>query len=167
MHAGRPPNALQRPAEATQRENLVLCVWLQDVAHLGEGLHIRRLRQRLGRRQLIVGFEVSTKCRFWVSAEATANPMAILDLRTVQTLVSVALTPTSGVAMDFCGPTTFTSPQPGIEPLVTSLTGFTFIPPDAPTNVPTVPSGFLTGLTSDDVKKCVVTMAVDFFGRVL
>ena len=100
-------------------------------------------------------------------AIATANPMAILDLRTVQTLVSVALTPTSGVAMDFCGPTTFTSPQPGIEPLVTSLTGFTFIPPDAPTNVPTVPSGFLTGLTSDDVKKCVVTMAVDFFGRVL
>jgi predicted dienelactone hydrolase len=102
-------------------------------------------------------------------AIATANPMAILDLRTVQTLVSVALTPTSGVAMDFCGPTTFTSPEPGIEPLVTSLTGFTFIPPDAPTNVPDVPKGSTsdTGLTSDAVKKCVVKMAVDFFGRVL
>src|SRR5262249_50860064 len=70
MHAGRTPNALQRPSQATKREDLLLFVWLQDVAHLGEGLHIRRLRQRLGCRQLNVGFEVSTKCRFWVSAEA-------------------------------------------------------------------------------------------------
>ncbi len=69
MHARGRPNALQRPPQAAERENLLLLVWLQDVAHLGEGLHARRLRQRLGRRQLIVGFEVSTNCRFWVSTE--------------------------------------------------------------------------------------------------
>jgi len=27
------------------------------------------VRQRLGRRQLIAGFEVSINCRFWVSTE--------------------------------------------------------------------------------------------------
>jgi hypothetical protein len=69
MHARRAPDALQRPPQPAQRENLLLFVWLQDVAHLGEGLHVRCLRQRLGR-QLIVGFEVSTNCRFRVSAEA-------------------------------------------------------------------------------------------------
>ena len=33
MHARRPADALQRPAEAAERENLLLFVWLQDVAH--------------------------------------------------------------------------------------------------------------------------------------
>jgi hypothetical protein len=42
----------------------LLFVWLQNVAHGREGLQVRRRRQRLGRRQLIVGFEVSTNCRF-------------------------------------------------------------------------------------------------------
>ena len=89
---------------------------------------------------------------------ATANPTtAILDYRTVQTLVSIALTPISGVAMDYCDVSTFTTPQPGIESLVTSLTGFDF----ANTAVPT------TGLTSDIVKEQVVNLAVAFFGRVL
>ena len=70
MHARRAADARQRPPQATERENFLLFVWLQDVAHGREGLHVRRRRQRLGRRQLIVGFEVSTNCRFWVSAEA-------------------------------------------------------------------------------------------------
>ena len=59
--------------------------------------------------------------------------------------------------MDYCGVSTFTTPQPGIESLVTSLTGFDF----ANTAVPT------TGLTSDIVKEQVVNLAVAFFGRVL
>ena len=42
-------------------------------ARLSEGLHATRLRQRLERRQLIVGLEVSTNCRFWVSTEAGAS----------------------------------------------------------------------------------------------
>ena len=75
MHARRAPDALQRPPQSAQRENLLLFVWLQDVAHLGEGLHVRRLRPRLGR-QLIVGFEVSTNCRLWVSAEAQRRCIA-------------------------------------------------------------------------------------------
>ncbi|MBZ5558815.1 MAG: hypothetical protein LAO77_16210, partial [Acidobacteriia bacterium] len=45
------------------------CVLLQDVAHPGEGLHVPPPRQRPGRGQLIVGFEVSINCRFWVSTE--------------------------------------------------------------------------------------------------
>jgi len=59
--------------------------------------------------------------------------------------------------MDYCDVSTFTTPQPGIESLVTSLTGFDF----ANTVVPT------TGLTSDIVKEQVVNLAVAFFGRVL
>ena len=73
MHARRAADARQRPPQATERENFLLFVWLQDVAHGREGLHVRRRRQRLGRRQLIVGFEVSTNCRFWVSTEAHRN----------------------------------------------------------------------------------------------
>ena len=57
-------NAGERPAQATEREHLLLFVLLQNVAHSGEGLHVQRLRQRLGRAQLIVGFEVSINCRF-------------------------------------------------------------------------------------------------------
>jgi GNAT superfamily N-acetyltransferase len=48
-------------------------VVVQDVTHPGEGLHVHRLRQRLGRRQLIAGFEVSINCRIWVSTEANAD----------------------------------------------------------------------------------------------
>jgi hypothetical protein len=66
-------NALKRPAQATEREDLLLFVLLQNVAHLGEELHAPRLRQRRGRRQLIVGFEVSTNCRLWVSTEAVQS----------------------------------------------------------------------------------------------
>ena len=46
----------QRPAQPSEREDLLLFVVVQDVAHPGEGLHVHRLRQRLGRRQLMAGF---------------------------------------------------------------------------------------------------------------
>jgi hypothetical protein len=45
---------------------------LQDVAHPGEGHQVLGPRQRLGRRQLIAGFEVSIKCGIWVSTEDAA-----------------------------------------------------------------------------------------------
>jgi hypothetical protein len=51
---------------------LLLFGLLQDVAHAGEGHHVHRPRQRLGRRQLIAGFEVSINCGIWVSTEAEA-----------------------------------------------------------------------------------------------
>lgn len=51
-----------RPSQAPEREDLLLCGLLQDVAHSGEGHQVRRPRQRLGRRQLMAGFEVSIKC---------------------------------------------------------------------------------------------------------
>jgi hypothetical protein len=50
----RPADARQRPPQPTECENLL-------------------------RPQLIVGFAVSTNCRFWVSAEALCHP--ILELR--------------------------------------------------------------------------------------
>jgi predicted dienelactone hydrolase len=86
-------------------------------------------------------------------AIAESNPGAILDLQTVNTLVTF---PNSGVAMDFCGYDTFTMPS-DITSLVFSLTGFSV----TPTNVPT------TGLDSNTVKDKVVGLARDFFGRVL
>jgi hypothetical protein len=54
--AGRFLDARERPAQSPQRQDLMLCVVVQDVAHPGEGLHVQRLRQRLGRRQLICRF---------------------------------------------------------------------------------------------------------------
>ena len=55
-------NAARRPSEPPEREDLLLFGLLQDVTHPGEGHQVRRPRQRLGRRQLIAGFEVSIKC---------------------------------------------------------------------------------------------------------
>jgi hypothetical protein len=65
-------NAEERPAHAAERPDLLLLCVVQDVAHLGEGLHPPNPRQRLGPRQLIAGFEVSINCRFWVSTEAAS-----------------------------------------------------------------------------------------------
>jgi hypothetical protein len=42
-------DAPQRPSESAERENLLLLVVVQDVAHPGEGLHVHHLRQRLNR----------------------------------------------------------------------------------------------------------------------
>ena len=62
-------DSADRPAQTPQRQNLLLLLVVQDVAHPGQGLHAPDPRQRLGRRQLIVGFEVSINCRFWVFTE--------------------------------------------------------------------------------------------------
>jgi hypothetical protein len=48
---------------------LVSCGVAQNVAHARGASRARRARQRLGRRQLIAGLEVSINCRFWVSTE--------------------------------------------------------------------------------------------------
>jgi hypothetical protein len=49
---------------------LLLFGVIQDVAHRRGGSLGPHARQRLGRGQLIAGFEVSINCRFWVSTEA-------------------------------------------------------------------------------------------------
>ena len=55
--------------EPAQCEDLLSCRVAQDVAHAGDRTCVLRPRQRLGRGQLIAGFEVSINCRFWVSTE--------------------------------------------------------------------------------------------------
>ena len=87
-------------------------------------------------------------------AIAAASTRAILDLHTIRRLVSTF--GSLGVAMDYCGIDTFTTPN-DIRPLVASLTGFNV----TPTNVPT------TGVDSTEVNEEVTELAVDFFGRVL
>ena len=47
----------------------MLLLLIQDVAHPGEGPYVRRPRQRLGRRQLMAGSEMSINGRIWVSTE--------------------------------------------------------------------------------------------------
>ena len=84
---------------------------------------------------------------------AQANPRAILDRQTVESLLTF---PSSGTAMDFCGFDTFMDPS-DIRPLVASLTGFNVVPANVPA----------TGLDSTAVKEEVIDLAVAFFGRVL
>jgi hypothetical protein len=60
MH--RSGDAARRPSESAEAEHLLLFGLLQDVTRPGEGHQVRRPRQRLDRRQLIVGFEVSINC---------------------------------------------------------------------------------------------------------
>jgi hypothetical protein len=48
----------------------LLLLVIQDVAHPSEGPWARRLRQRLGRRQLMAGLAVSINGWIWVSTEA-------------------------------------------------------------------------------------------------
>jgi hypothetical protein len=55
-------DSADRPPKLPEREDLLLFCLLQDVAHPGEGHQVPRPRQRLGRRQLIAGFELSIKC---------------------------------------------------------------------------------------------------------
>ena len=56
------------PSRPSARTCCCFCL-LQDVAHAGRRTPGPRPRQRLGRRQLIAGFEVSINCRIWVSTE--------------------------------------------------------------------------------------------------
>src|SRR5688572_18307681 len=71
-----------RPTQATESKNLLLLLVIQDVAHSGEGPWARRLRQRLGRRQLMAGFAVSINGWIWVSTEAGQGPLQLDRTRT-------------------------------------------------------------------------------------
>jgi predicted dienelactone hydrolase len=86
------------------------------------------------------------------SAVAEADPRAILDFKTAKD----ALTSSTGLPMDFCTYSDFTSPN-DIRPITFALTGFQV----TPTNVPR------TGLTSLAVAQQVTDIAVSFFNRVL
>jgi hypothetical protein len=59
---------------------LLSCGIAQDVAHARGASPARRALQRLGRRQLIAGFEVSINCRFWVSTEAVFGGHKLADM---------------------------------------------------------------------------------------
>ncbi len=69
VHTGRLRDPPHRPAQAAESKNLLLLLMIQDVAHPGEGPWARRLRQRLGCRQLMAGFAVSINGWIWVSTE--------------------------------------------------------------------------------------------------
>ena len=69
VHTGGRRDPPHRPAQAAESKNLLLLLLIQDVAHSGEGPWARRLRQRLGRRQLMAGFAVSINGWIWVSTE--------------------------------------------------------------------------------------------------
>ena len=62
------PRAASSPDGRAQRFAAVWC--RPRRCSCREGSRRPRPRQRLGRRQLIAGFEVSINCRFWVSTEA-------------------------------------------------------------------------------------------------
>jgi predicted dienelactone hydrolase len=87
-------------------------------------------------------------------AIAQANDRAILDRETASNVMGSG--PIFGLAVDHCGFGSFTTPV-DIRPLVTSITGFNVTPDNVPT----------TGVTSADVKRDVIELAVDFFSDVL
>ena len=64
----------QRPAETAQRQDLLLLLVAQDVAHPGAGTRLLHLRQRLGRLRLVAGFELLLSGRFWVPPGDTIPP---------------------------------------------------------------------------------------------
>ena len=69
VHTGGFRDPSHRPAQAAESKNLLLLLVIQDVAHSGEGPWAHRLRQRLGRRQLMAGSAVSINGWIWVSTE--------------------------------------------------------------------------------------------------
>jgi predicted dienelactone hydrolase len=85
-------------------------------------------------------------------AIAEADPRAILDFKTAKD----ALTSSTGLPLDFCTYSDFTSPN-DIRPITLALTGVQV----TPANVPR------TGLTSLAVAQQVTDIAVSFFNRVL
>lgn len=85
-------------------------------------------------------------------AIAEADPRAILDFKTAKD----ALTASTGLPLDFCTYSDFTSPN-DIRPITFALTGVQV----TPANVPR------TGLTSLEVAREVTDIAVSFFNRVL
>ena len=95
----------------------------------------------------------SAYCRQLQSAGtiAAANPNAVLDK---QTFDQIAVHPTSGNAVDYCPPSTFTTPVAG---LILSTTGFAV----TATNVPR------SGLDVDTEKPLIAALATEFFGAKL
>ena len=72
--AGRLLDAPQRPAQSPQRQDLLLFVVAQDVAHAGEGT-LRSPPASTSRPLLVMaGFQVSINGRFWVSTEVRNKP---------------------------------------------------------------------------------------------
>jgi hypothetical protein len=80
VHARRRLNLTKRPLHTPQGDEIVLLLLVQDVAHPDEGHHRPRPRQRLGRCQLIAGFEVSLNGRIWVSTEASGFLLVAIHL---------------------------------------------------------------------------------------
>ncbi len=66
---GRSLDASQRPAEASQRQDLLSFPFGQDVAHAGQEHAVPAPRQRLGPLSEMAGFQVSINGRIWVSTE--------------------------------------------------------------------------------------------------
>ena len=73
---GCPFDLPQRPAEASQRQDLLSFVFCQDVAHAGQELAVPDRCQRLGPLSLMAGFQVSTNGRIWVSTEGQVDARA-------------------------------------------------------------------------------------------
>ena len=71
---GRPFDPPQRPAEASQGEDLLSFVFSQDVAHARQEHAVPDRRQRLGALSEMAGFQPSINGRFWVSTEACVSP---------------------------------------------------------------------------------------------
>ena len=74
---GGPFDPPQRPAEASERQNLLSFVFSQDVAHAGQERPVPVRCQRLGPLSVMAGFQVSTngrhdQCRVMTSSRQTA-----------------------------------------------------------------------------------------------
>ncbi len=109
----------------------------------------------------------SANCAVVQSAGAIAqgDTLAALDHETARQILQPpsAAHPGSGIAMDFCGFDTFTTPT-DIRPFVQEVTLTTFPPAGFLVTSSNVPRH---GLTSDTVKDEVIRLATAFFGRVL
>ena len=77
---GRPLDAPQRPAEASQGEDLLSFLFSQDVAHAGQEHAVPDRRQRLGALSEMAAFQVSTNGRFWVSTEVELDASRALAI---------------------------------------------------------------------------------------
>ena len=64
----------QRPAEASQSEDLLSFFCSQDVAHAGQERPVPDRCQRLGRLSEMAGFQPPTNGRFWLPTEAQRAP---------------------------------------------------------------------------------------------
>ena len=66
--------ASQRPAKASKRQDLLLFLFVQDVAHLGLGDHGPAALVNVLRVLRLAGFQALTTGRFWPLTEAPGGP---------------------------------------------------------------------------------------------